>query len=303
MRADFSNQGGNSFFGKKGGVKHLKEKIIAILLILLVTGLVFMVGCPKTKEKTHAVSTTSALEDMLSFISASHIDTLALADNDLDGFNTAKDCDDNNPSVNPSARENCSDQIDNNCDGNLNEGCPGLPKDQVEDASDRDKVTPVTYTYYYDGDGDGHGAGSPTVSSVALSGPYVKIGGDCDDNSPAVYPGAKEDCNDKLDNNCDGNVNEGCVISPSSFKVNGSNVSWLHGPNNLKLRVTIKKKDGTLLPIESTMTRNGNWVLSKMDYSNLKASLRKTSGRLYYFDNGQWIDSGVDADCSQFEHQ
>jgi hypothetical protein len=302
MRPDFSTNEVKGFFSKKTGkIKYLKEKIIAIVLILLMTGLVFMVVCPKTKEKTHAVSTASALDDMLSFISASHIDTLALADNDLDGFNTKKDCDDNNPSVNPSARENCNDQIDNNCDGNLNEGCPGLPKDKVEDATDPVKVNPVTY--YYDGDGDGHGAGSPTVSSVALSGPYVKIVGDCDDNNRAVYPGAKEDCNDKLDNNCDGNVNEGCVISPTSFNVNGSNVSWLQGPNILKLRVTIKKKDGTLLPIESIMTRNGNWVLSKKDYSNLKASLRKTSGRLEYYDNGQWIDSGVDADCSQFDHQ
>jgi hypothetical protein len=245
---------------------------------------------PKPKAKSHRVSTTSLIDDVLSFLSINSEEVVGLVDNDHDGFDKSKDCDDNNPKVNPSAREKCNDQTDSNCDGNLDEGCAGLPNAE-------------SITYYYDGDVDGYGSSSTKESSVALSGPYVKRGGDCDDSNGSVYPGAKEDCTDRLDNNCDGEVNEGCVVPPSAFRVNGSNVSWLNGPSSLNLRVTIKKKDGTLLPIESAMTRNGNWVLSKMEYSNLKASLKKTSGRLYYYDNGQWNDSGVDADCSQFDHQ
>jgi len=49
MRADFSNQGGNSF-GKKGGVKHLKEKIIAISAILVIVGLVVFLVWPEPKK-------------------------------------------------------------------------------------------------------------------------------------------------------------------------------------------------------------------------------------------------------------
>jgi hypothetical protein len=33
---------------------------------------------------------------------------------------------------------------------------------------------------------------------------------DCDDSDPDIYPGATEKCDDTKDNNCDGNINEGC---------------------------------------------------------------------------------------------
>ena len=48
-------------------------------------------------------------------------------DNDNDGYGSANnflcefpnvDCDDNNPTINPSKEEICADNVDNNCDGN-----------------------------------------------------------------------------------------------------------------------------------------------------------------------------------------
>lgn len=38
-------------------------------------------------------------------------------DNDGDGFDSLVDCDDENAAVNPDATEDCTDTIDNNCDG------------------------------------------------------------------------------------------------------------------------------------------------------------------------------------------
>lgn len=44
-------------------------------------------------------------------------------DSDGDGYSVNDDCDDNNAQVNPDAKEVCGDGIDNNCDGNVDEGC------------------------------------------------------------------------------------------------------------------------------------------------------------------------------------
>jgi pimeloyl-ACP methyl ester carboxylesterase len=41
---------------------------------------------------------------------------------------------------------------------------------------------------------------------------YSETQGDCNDNDPAINPGAAEICGDGIDNNCDGQVDEGCAI-------------------------------------------------------------------------------------------
>ena len=108
------------------------------------------------------------------------------------------DCDDLNSDQNPGAPEVCGNGVDDNCNGSQNDldaaGCT---------------------TYYFDGDNDTYGLASHRCL-CAVAGSYRALkGGDCDDATAAVNPGATETC-DALDNNCDGNVDEngatGCTV-------------------------------------------------------------------------------------------
>jgi|JI61114C2RNA_FD_contig_111_112306_length_3280_multi_4_in_0_out_0_1 hypothetical protein len=101
----------------------------------------------------------------------------------------ATDCNDADAAVNPAATEVCNG-IDDNCDGNNDEG--------------------LTFTTYYaDADGDTYGDAGSTVSTCdgAPEG-YVSDATDCNDADGAVNPGATEVCNG-IDDNCDGNTDEG----------------------------------------------------------------------------------------------
>ncbi|MFT5686425.1 MAG: hypothetical protein ACI8RZ_007381 [Myxococcota bacterium] len=106
--------------------------------------------------------------------------TCETTDSDGDGYDDDDDCDDGNASIHPGASEICDDGVDNNCDGAESESSSG----------------------YLDYDGDGYGDEAITDCD-GLPDNAVTTGGDCDDGSTVIYPGAVELC-DGLDNNCDG---------------------------------------------------------------------------------------------------
>lgn len=102
-------------------------------------------------------------------------------DDDGDGFDAYQDdCNDADASVHPGATEVCGDGVDNDCDGTV-DNCAATTPDPVPVATNEG--------WYTDEDGDG----SPRQD-------------DCDDNNPDVHPNATEICDDKIDNDCDGTV-------------------------------------------------------------------------------------------------
>ena len=108
------------------------------------------------------------------------------SDLDGDGYLEGDDCDDNDASIYPGAVETC-DGVDNNCDGEVDEG--------------------VTDTFYIDADGDGFGDADNTVEGCDAPDGAVPNGNDCDDTEAAVFPSNTEVC-DGLDNDCNGTIDE-----------------------------------------------------------------------------------------------
>jgi hypothetical protein len=106
-------------------------------------------------------------------------------DNDGDGFTlegqpcgTTVDCNDGSAQVFPGAGEDCTDGIDNDCDG-------------LVDTQDPDAANcPIVCT---DNDGDGYSIDGGQCGPV-----------DCVDADASINPGAIESCTDGIDNNCNG---------------------------------------------------------------------------------------------------
>ena len=124
-------------------------------------------------------------------------------DNDGDSHTSCFDCDDGNNQVSPSALERCDD-IDNNCDGVVDEGTAvnALP-------------------WYPDVDLDTYGDEASRIDACETPPGFVGVtllhdGGDCNDADPAINPDAIEVC-DGVDNDCANGADEATALDATVY--------------------------------------------------------------------------------------
>jgi Cys-rich repeat protein len=136
-------------------------------------------------------------------------------DMDGDGYCAFEDCDDQNPSIHPAAFEAC-DGLDNDCDGQVDEGCSMTCASNADCAAGEvciDGVCiPAGPQCSQDLDcpaGQVCIAGTCQPACTDFDGDGFCAGEDCDDRDASVNPAASELC-DGRDNDCDGLVDEGC---------------------------------------------------------------------------------------------
>ena len=108
------------------------------------------------------------------------------------------DCDDENPLISPISVEDCSTDLDEDCDGTLNAADPS----ELSASSCLD--------WFADRDGDGFGDDADIRCDCVADDIYTVLeGGDCYDQLTIVNPDQEEICGDGFDNDCDGSAN-GC---------------------------------------------------------------------------------------------
>lgn len=111
-----------------------------------------------------------------------------------EGFAPAPDdCNDNDARESPSAPELCND-VDDNCNGEVDEGA-------------------VPMELFPDADGDGYYSNAEWQSGDSVIGclpypGYADKPGDCEPNAANAHPGGEEVCDLRLDEDCDGSIDE-----------------------------------------------------------------------------------------------
>lgn len=151
------------------------------------------------------------------------------------------------------AVETKCDNMDNDCDGNIDEG--------------------LMSAFYRDSDNDGYGNPLDTIEACAAPLGYIIDNTDCNDNNNEINPSALEVC-DGTDNDCDGSVDEGELCD-----CNLNSAYWD--------RTSATEGESVTLTVEGSQGCNGktvdfdiwesNWIFQDTDITTVYSTFAGTS--------------------------
>lgn len=125
-------------------------------------------------------------------------------DNDGDGYGAGllcqgADCNDADSAIHPGATEEACDEVDNNCDGVVDETATKWYHDCDEDSF---AATGAEFVYKCS-----EPVTPPSGTCLGWTSTDPAVSSDCNDTDAAIHPGAEELC-DGIDNNCDNETDE-----------------------------------------------------------------------------------------------
>ena len=136
------------------------------------------------------------------------------------------------------------------------------------DCNDKNAGIRGPQTFYRDADGDGYGDANlaTSIQSCSQLKGYVTDKTDCDDTKATVKPGAIEICGNGIDDNCNGQVDENCVVCGNATALSTTNITstsatlnWVAAVNPVQWQLQYK-----------TSANNAKWI----DVTLLAGSVR-----------------------------